>query len=53
MLHELMHHQLDELGCPSLCCTLQGKEPRDSWIRHTPFQSFVRGLLVQLWELIQ
>mmetsp|Transcript_1146 Transcript_1146/g.2485 ORF Transcript_1146/g.2485 Transcript_1146/m.2485 type:complete len:382 (-) Transcript_1146:454-1599(-) len=54
ILHELMHHQLDELGCPSLCCTLQGREPpADSWLRRTQFQIFVRGLLVQLWELIQ
>ena len=54
ILHELMHHQLDELGCPSLCCTLQAKEiPERSWLRRTQFQSFVRGLLVQLWELIQ
>lgn len=53
ILHELMHHQLDELGCPSLCCTLQGKAPQDSWLRHTQFQALVRGLLVQLWELIQ
>ena len=39
ILHELMHHQLDELGCPSLCCTLQAKEiPVDSWLRRTQFQ---------------
>ena len=39
MLHELMHHQLDELGCPSLCCTLQAKEiPEESWLRRTQFQ---------------
>jgi len=39
ILHELMHHQLDELGCPSLCCTLQAKEiPIDSWLRRTQFQ---------------
>ena len=48
-----MHHQLDELGCPSLCCTLNGKHPADSWLAHTSFPNFVRGLLVQLWELIQ
>ena len=89
ILHELMHHQLDELGCPSLCCTLQvppapvcfciavsfsaspcrlatavgdrassplslqAKEPPDSWLAKTKFPMFVRGLLVQLWELIQ
>lgn len=53
ILHELMHHQLDELGCPSLCCTIKGPEPSASWLRHTKFQSFVRGLLVQLWELVQ
>lgn len=53
ILHELMHHQLDELGCPSLCCTVKGVEPQNSWLRHTKFQSFVRGLLVQLWELVQ
>jgi hypothetical protein len=53
ILHELMHHQLDELGCPSLCCTLKGTEPPTSWLRHTKFQKFVRGLLVQLWELVQ
>eukprot|EP00286_Rhodomonas_abbreviata_P021937 CAMPEP_0181306844 /NCGR_PEP_ID=MMETSP1101-20121128/10535_1 /TAXON_ID=46948 /ORGANISM="Rhodomonas abbreviata, Strain Caron Lab Isolate" /LENGTH=317 /DNA_ID=CAMNT_0023412965 /DNA_START=227 /DNA_END=1177 /DNA_ORIENTATION=+ len=53
ILHELMHHQLDELGCPSLCCTLHGKTPADSWLKHTQFQNLVRGLLVQLWELIQ
>ena len=41
ILHELMHHQLDELGCPSLCCTLQAKEiPLDSWLRRTQFQVF-------------
>ncbi|KAJ1485659.1 hypothetical protein T484DRAFT_1892147, partial [Baffinella frigidus] len=49
ILHELMHHQLDELGCPSLCCTLQAKEPPDSWLAKTQFPMFVRGLLVQLW----
>ena len=39
ILHELMHHQLDELGCPSLCCTLQAKEiPAESWLRRTQFQ---------------
>jgi len=39
ILHELMHHQLDELGCPSLCCTLQAKEiPTESWLRRTQFQ---------------
>ncbi len=48
-----MHHQLDELGCPSLCCSLAGKEPAGSWLLHTAFPKFVRGLLVQLWELIQ
>ena len=48
-----MHHQLDDLGCPSLCCTLAGKEPENSWLVHTKFPNFVRGLLVQLWELIQ
>lgn len=53
ILHELMHHQLDECGCPSLCCTVQGLEPRNSWLRQTKFQNFVRGLLVQLWELVQ
>jgi len=53
ILHELMHHQLDELGCPSLCCTVKGMEPQGSWLRETKFQNFVRGLLVQLWELIQ
>jgi len=53
ILHELMHHQLDELGCPSLCCTVKGMEPTHSWLRHTKFQNFVRGLLVQMWELIQ
>lgn len=53
ILHELMHHQLDEFGCPSLCCTVKGVEPPASWLRETKFQNFVRGLLVQLWELIQ
>ena len=53
ILHETMHHQLDELGCPSLCCSLAGKEPAGSWLLHTAFPKFVRGLLVQLWELIQ
>ena len=41
ILHELMHHQLDELGCPSLCCTLQAKEiPEGSWLRRTQFQVY-------------
>ena len=53
ILHEAMHHQLDEIGCPSLCCSLAGKEPPGSWLLHTAFPKFVRGLLVQLWELIQ
>ena len=47
ILHELMHHQLDELGCPSLCCTLQGREPpADSWLRRTQFQVITLTLFV-------
>ena len=54
ILHELMHHQLDELGCPSLCCTLQAKEiPADSWLRRVHFYTFVTRLVLHLWELIQ
>jgi len=54
ILHELMHHQLDELGCPSLCCTLQAKEiPVHSWLRRVHFYTFVTRLVLHFWELIQ
>ena len=51
ILHELMHHQLDELGCPSLCCTLQAKEiPADSWLRRTQFQ--VEDCIESIFKLV-
>ena len=54
ILHELMHHQLDELGCPSLCCTVQAKEiPADSWLLRVHFYTFVTRLVLHLWEMIQ
>jgi hypothetical protein len=55
ILHELMHHQLDELGCPSLWVTVRGSIPEGSWLGHNAlcFGNFARGALVQLWELIQ
>jgi hypothetical protein len=50
-----MHHQLDELGCPSLWVTVRGSIPQGSWLGHNAlcFGNFARGALVQLWELIQ
>jgi len=53
ILHELMHHQLDELGCPSLWVTVRGTIPEASWLTRHSFAVFARGALVQLWELIQ
>ena len=53
ILHELMHHQLDELGCPSLWVTVRGSIPDASWLNRNTFAVFARGALVQLWELIQ
>jgi hypothetical protein len=54
ILHELMHHQLDELGCPSLCCTLQARQiPESSWLRRTHFQVtfFSSGACMWSWFL--
>ena len=56
ILHECMHHVLDELGCPSLWVTVRpsfSSVPKPSWLGPVLFPVFARGALVQLWELIQ
>jgi hypothetical protein len=54
ILHELMHHQLDELGCPSLCCQWKTDLiPEGSWLRRVHFYTVVTRLVLHLWELIQ
>ena len=46
ILHELMHHKLDEMGCPSLWVTVRGSTPEESWLSPTCFPVFARGPLV-------
>eukprot|EP00960_Hanusia_phi_P031246 749180-Hanusia_phi.AAC.3 len=33
IIHEVMHHQMDYLGCPSLLVSFYGELPADSWLR--------------------
>mmetsp|Transcript_40053 Transcript_40053/g.62518 ORF Transcript_40053/g.62518 Transcript_40053/m.62518 type:complete len:244 (+) Transcript_40053:44-775(+) len=53
IMHEVMHHRLDRLGCPSLSCSIRGSVPSNSWMSRTKFELFVRGPVLVLWELIQ
>ena len=67
ILHELMHHQLNELGCPALVCPQlhwEGEHlrlgsatvPEDSWLRQVDLGAdpqCVPNLVTSLWELIQ
>eukprot|EP00960_Hanusia_phi_P043536 756106-Hanusia_phi.AAC.3 len=68
ILHELMHHQLDELGCPCLSCpvlhtTHDGvkmlgdvKLPYDCWlynIDNNVDPAFLPNTVQIVWELIQ
>lgn len=53
ILHELMHHQLDDMGCPALVCQLSHPVPLSSWMSLIRFEAFAQGLLCVLWELVQ
>jgi len=67
ILHELMHHQLNEIGCPALVCPQLGRRqealtlgsavvPDGSWLHSIDVDmdpNFVPNLVTTLWELIQ
>ncbi|EKX49906.1 hypothetical protein GUITHDRAFT_104303 [Guillardia theta CCMP2712] len=53
IIHEIMHHHMDNLGCPSLLVSVVEEPPESSWLRAVSFKVFTNGILVQLWELIQ